>query len=176
LTIVSLLCPTMNTIYYLDNDWGNRYGTTFHCHRKSMVIWIGTNNLVFCSGYDAPTLFPSLQYRSFACRERNTLYTRYPLWSMVRLAPIYHRGTHWIALPYFSCGSEKLFHIICLYHWTCSHSEYSWNTAHWTLSNYQSFNVIGIGNYMLVQSWLLFHYYVLGTLSTHVTHCGLWSG
>ena len=77
----------------------------FDCLWESMGSWAGTNNLVFCSGYDAPTLFPNLQYRSLACWERNTLYTRYPLWSMVRLAPICHRGTHWIALWIWAIGS-----------------------------------------------------------------------
>jgi hypothetical protein len=32
------------------------------------------------------------------------------------------------------------FYIICIYHWTCSCLEYSWNTARWTLSNNQSIN------------------------------------
>ena len=35
--------------------------TTFGCHCKSMESWTGTNDLVFCSGYNEFTLFLNLQ-------------------------------------------------------------------------------------------------------------------
>jgi hypothetical protein len=36
---------------------------------KSVESWGGTTNLIFCSGYNTPTLFRNLQKRSLMCRE-----------------------------------------------------------------------------------------------------------
>ena len=41
--------------------------------------------LVFCSGNEAPNLFRNLHKRCLACKERDTLQVYYPLCSMVRL-------------------------------------------------------------------------------------------
>ena len=40
---------------------GEKKATTFDCHRKSMESWVGTENLVFYKGHNAPTLFRNLQ-------------------------------------------------------------------------------------------------------------------
>ena len=40
---------------------------------------------VLCSSYNMSTLFRNLQKWCLASRKRDTLQTRYPLWSMVRL-------------------------------------------------------------------------------------------
>jgi len=48
---------------------------------KSMASWVGMKNVVFCSSYNAPTLYLNLLKRSLACRERGTLQTCYKLWS-----------------------------------------------------------------------------------------------
>jgi len=42
--------------------------------------------VIFCSDYNASTLFRNLQKRSLKCKERCTLQIRYPLWSTVRLS------------------------------------------------------------------------------------------
>ena len=57
-----------------------------HCHRKGMNIWVGTTNLIFCSDYNAPTLFQNLQKMSLTCRERCTLQTCYQLWYTIRVS------------------------------------------------------------------------------------------
>ena len=46
---------------------------------KSMKIWVGTNNLVFCSGQNLPTLSWHLHKRYVVCRERGILQARHPL-------------------------------------------------------------------------------------------------
>ena len=48
--------------------------------------WVGTNNLIFCSGYNTPTLFWNLQKRSLICREYGFPQTCKPQWSTVRLS------------------------------------------------------------------------------------------
>jgi len=47
-----------------------------------MKSWVETNNLVFCSGQNTPTLSWNLQKRYVVCRERGTLQARYPLRSL----------------------------------------------------------------------------------------------
>ena len=51
--------------------------------RERLLSCIGTENVVFCSGDNAPTHFRNLQKVYLACRERDTLQTRYPLWYTV---------------------------------------------------------------------------------------------
>jgi len=50
---------------------------------ESMKSWIRTKHLVFCSGYNLPTLFRNLQKRYVSCREHGILQVRYLLWSTV---------------------------------------------------------------------------------------------
>jgi len=62
-----------------------------------MESLVGKTNLVFCSGYNAPTLVRNLQKRSLVCRERGTLLTCYPLritgaWYSPNMLPI---AVHW---------------------------------------------------------------------------------
>ena len=40
---------------------------------KSIKCWVGTNNFVFCSGYNAPTLFKNLRKMSLVWHSPNTL-------------------------------------------------------------------------------------------------------
>ena len=58
-------------------EWrdGSTGSTTFEYHWKGMESWIGTKHVVFCSGYNEPTLFLNLQKRSLACRKSDTLLT-----------------------------------------------------------------------------------------------------
>ena len=51
----------------------------------SVESWVGTNNLIFCSGYNTPTLFWNLQKRSLLCREYGLPQTCKPQCSTVRL-------------------------------------------------------------------------------------------
>jgi len=50
---------------------------------EGLLSCVGTVNLVFCSGDNAPTHFRNLQKVYLACRKRVTLQTRYPLWYTV---------------------------------------------------------------------------------------------
>ena len=52
----------------------------------SVESWVGKNNLIFCSGYNTPTLFWNLQKRSLMCREYGFPQTCKPQWSTVRLS------------------------------------------------------------------------------------------
>ena len=53
---------------------------------KSMEGWVGMKNLVFCTYYNASTLFQKLQKKILSVHEHCTLQTRYPSLSMVRLS------------------------------------------------------------------------------------------
>jgi len=82
------------------------WATTFDFHWKRMESWVGMKTLVFCSGYDDPTLFRNLQMRSLACRKRGTLQafriiTRQPPPNQQR-SPL---STHWGHNEQF-CGFE----------------------------------------------------------------------
>ena len=57
--------------------------TTCYRHCKSMECWIGTNNLIFISGYNMSTLLWNQQKGYLSCRECDTPQTRYPLWVTV---------------------------------------------------------------------------------------------
>ena len=49
--------------------------------------------------------------------------------------------------------SLPTFYIVCIYYWTCSRPEYSWNTVRWPLSNNQSIYIylgIPINSYILL--------------------------
>ena len=47
--------------------------TNFDCHCKSVTSRKGTKKLVFCCGYNEPTLFLNLEKRYLTYRERGTL-------------------------------------------------------------------------------------------------------
>ena len=53
--------------------------TSFDCHWKSKESWVGTKNLVFCSGYIESALFQNEQKRYLMCSERDGLHTSLPL-------------------------------------------------------------------------------------------------
>ena len=99
------------------SDGSTRHTTTDY-HWKSMESWVGTTNLVFCSGYNAPILFRNLQQRTLACREHGTLQTRYhsqafhiitwhPLTS--RRFNTRHPGTRWAAMWVGALGTFPSF-------------------------------------------------------------------
>lgn len=77
-------CLTFNnrhSMHILDenktvHDWNSDETigeTTFDCHCKSMDSWEGIKKLVFCSGYNAPSLYRNMQKRSLTCKERGSL-------------------------------------------------------------------------------------------------------
>ena len=53
--------------------------------RKSLESWAEAKELVYCSGYNPPSLFRNLQRTSFACMNPGTLQKCYPKWSTVML-------------------------------------------------------------------------------------------
>ena len=53
---------------------------------KNGELDMNKQNGVFCRGYNAPTLVQNLLKSSLVCRERDTLQTCHPLWSMGRLS------------------------------------------------------------------------------------------
>ena len=60
-----------------------------HLLTATAKVWrfgLGRKILVFCSDYNAPTLFQNLQNRYLAFREHGTHQTHHPLWSIVRLS------------------------------------------------------------------------------------------
>jgi hypothetical protein len=73
------------------NDFCVKWGSmTFVCQARFNDFWLPqekygelsrTNNFVFCSGFQAPSLFRNLQKRSLTCSERHPLQTLYHLWS-----------------------------------------------------------------------------------------------
>ena len=86
---------------------------TFNCHWKGMKSWFRAKRLVFCSCYNASTLFLNLQQRR---KDRGILQTRYPLLSTVRLSvtwqsrierasPILHPGTHVVVMWVLAMGT-----------------------------------------------------------------------
>ena len=51
---------------------GSTASTNFDCHWKSLESWVGSKNLIFCSGYSTLTLFRNLQKKSLPCRKRDS--------------------------------------------------------------------------------------------------------
>ena len=99
------------TIYRNEGGMGNkRESTTFDSHRKSIECWVGTTNLVFCSGYNLSTFSKSTKEdlnMQGAWHSPNTLPTVVHCqafciitWQppIKRKLPIWHLRMHWTAL------------------------------------------------------------------------------
>ena len=76
--ISRMTSSTMHFVYkhYIEmrEDMGRpTRSTACDYHWQSLESSVWTYNVVFCSGYSAPTLFRNLKKRSLACRERGTL-------------------------------------------------------------------------------------------------------
>ena len=57
------------------------------CFQQAVLnVWIGVKNIVFCSGYHAPTRFWNLQRWSITFKEHGTLQKLYTIWFTVRLS------------------------------------------------------------------------------------------
>ena len=99
------------TIYRNEGGMGSKSeSTTFDSHWKSIESWVGTTNLVFCSGYNLSTFSKSTKEdlnMHGAWHSPNTLPTivhcqtfRIITWKspIKRKLPIWHLGMHWTAL------------------------------------------------------------------------------
>jgi hypothetical protein len=80
--------PNMIYLFIMREVTGQPYQRFFYWRWKGMESWVGTKNVVLCSGYNAPTLFSKstkeLTYREYS---PNTLAAT---WSRVRFSVLWH--------------------------------------------------------------------------------------
>lgn len=69
--LVIIWCLQINTEMKENRTTETR---TFNCHGKSVESFVMVRQIVFCSGYNAPTLFRNIQKMYLTCRNHGTQY------------------------------------------------------------------------------------------------------